>query len=319
MKMKKYISVFLLLALFVGLFSLFSCESGENGKRKIVCTAFPQYCFTKNILGERADEFDVIYLLENGSDMHSYANSISVSDKMNILSCELFVSIGGESEKWIDEMLTDKNAEGIRVLRLIDEVGETICLGEEHSHADTSHSHECDEHIWLSPKRALLMCDAICDSLCAIDPEGAETYKTNLAQYKEKLSALDSEYENAVSTAKINHLIFADRFPFVYLTNDYGINYSAAFDGCSTETGASFETVSRLASDIKKNGTKVLITLEKSGVNIVDTLKREAGDGEITSHSVNSLQSVSRKDIDAGLTYLSAMYLNLEVIRKAMN
>lgn len=319
MKMKKYISVFLLLALFVGLFSLFSCESGENGKRKIVCTAFAQYDFTMNILGERANEFEVIYLLENGSDMHSYANSISVSDKMNILSCELFVSIGGESEKWIDEMLTDKNAEGIRVLKLIDEVGETICLGEEHSHEDASHSHECDEHIWLSPKRAILMCDAICESLCAIDPEGAETYKTNLAQYKEKLSALDSEYENAVSTAKINHLIFADRFPFVYLTHDYGINYSAAFDGCSTETGASFETVSRLASDIKKNGTKVLITLEKSGVNIVDTLKREAGDGEITSHSVNSLQSVSRKDIDAGLTYLSAMYLNLEVIRKAMN
>lgn len=318
MKIRKYILRLLLVALLVGLLCLTSCDGKGNGKRKIVCSAFAQYDFTLNILGDRSDEFDVVYLLENGSDMHSYANSISVSDKMDILSCELFISVGGESEKWIDELLEDRNAEGLKVIRLINEVGETLCH-EEDSHTHEVDEHGCDEHIWLSPKRASLMCDAICESICDIDPEYAEKYRENLVSYKEKLAELDKEYENTVSTAKRNYLIFADRFPFAYLTHDYGINYSAAFDGCSTETGASFETVSRLASDIKGSGTKVLLTLEKSGVNIVDTLKKESGDNDITSASVNSMQSVSKKDIDSGLTYLTAMRTNLEAFRKAMN
>ncbi|MBE6619053.1 MAG: zinc ABC transporter substrate-binding protein [Ruminococcaceae bacterium] len=318
MKIRKYISYVLLLALVAGLTCLVSCSDGRSGKRKIVCSAFAQYDFTLNILGEKAEDFDVIYLLENGSDMHSYANSVSASDKLNILSSELFICIGGESEKWVDEMLDDKNAENIRVLRLINEVGETLCHeGDGHTHGEDN-SHECDEHIWLSPKRASLMCDAICKELCVIDPDAAEVYRENAKAYKEKLSELDEDYEETVNSAKINYLVFADRFPFLYMTNDYGINYSAAFDGCSTETGASFETVRRLASDIKSSGTKVLLTLEKSGVNIIDTLKNEVGDTQITSESVNSLQSVSRKDIDGGLTYLSAMRKNLEAFRKAM-
>ncbi len=320
MKTRKYISLLLLCAIFCSLFCFCSCESVSSGKRKIVCTAFAQYDFILNILGDRAEEFDVIYLLDKGSDMHSYTNTISAADKTDILTCEMFVYIGGESEKWVDELLEGENTSTALRVRLIDHVGEVICHGDDHhGHSHGEHSHESDEHIWLSPKRASLMCDALCASLCEIDPDFSEKYRENCREYKEKLDILDKEYENAVSTAERNYLIFADRFPFAYLAHDYKINYSAAFDGCSTETGASFETVMRLASDINASGTKTLITLEKSGVNIVETLKKAANNDAIVSLSVNSLQSVSKKDIEEGVSYLSAMYENLDAFRKAMN
>ena len=319
MKIKKYLALLLLAALLAGVFCLSSCGETESGKRKIVCTAFSQYDFTLNILGERAGEFEVVYLLDNGSDMHSFVNSISAKDKLDILTAELFICIGGESEEWVDELLEGESSSDSLKVRLIDHIGEPICHGDDHHHDHEGHSHESDEHIWLSPKRASLMCDAICASLCEIDPDYAEKYRENCEGYKQKLAELDKEYENAVNTAERNYLVFADRFPFAYLTHDYGINYSAAFDGCSTETGASFETIVRLASDIKSSGTRVLLTLEKSGVNIVETLKKAANDDNLDSRKVNSLQSVSKKDIEEGISYLSVMYENLDAFRKAMN
>ncbi len=317
--MKKVTAFLAVLLLLLSVLCFASCDTvGKGDKKSIVCTAFAQYDFALNILGEKAEDFNVEYLLEGGTDMHSYSNSVSVSDKVKILSSELFICIGGESEAWIDELLDDEDAENVRVLSLVDNAGEPICHEKEENH-DHGHDHECDEHIWLSPKRAVLMCDAICEEICAIDPENADLYRENSIKYKKKLEKLDEDYKSTVSSAKNDYLVFADRFPFIYLTSDYGINYSAAFDGCSTETNATFETVTRLVKDINDNRVSTLITLEKSTVDITGTLIKESGRSDITVESVISMQNVSKKDIEGGMTYLSAMYENLEVFGKAMN
>lgn len=316
-KTVKYMCVVLALALLpISLFA--SCAGDRSDGARIICTSFAQYDFTLNILGEKADSFNVRYLLDNGIDMHSYSNSISVSDKADILGAALFICVGGASEKWVDELLEGSADSGPKVIKLINEVGDTVCL----SHTDHSHthnSHGSDEHIWLSPKRAILMCDAICDGICDVDPENAEIYKVNCENYKKKLEKLDSEYEKTVEDAKNAYLVFADRFPFVYLTSDYSIEYSAAFDGCSSESNASFETVAELVSDINKNGVKVIITLEQSKDDIADVLISQSGDRSIKTLKVSSMQNVTKKDISNGITYLSEMERNLEVFGKAMN
>ena len=318
-----YISVLLIILMLLSTVFLVSCDNGSrDGKIGIVCTAFAQYDFTMNIIGENVDKFEVTYLLESGTDMHSYSNSISVSDKVKILSSSLFICIGGSSEKWIDELTGADDANNTKVVKLIESVGELVCLSDhahkEHSDHDHSHAHECDEHIWLSPKRALMMCDAICEEICALDGENADKYRENNEKYKEKLEALDKEYENTFSSEKA-HLVFADRFPFVYLTNDYSVGYSAAFDGCSTETNATYETVVSLVNDIKAKDIKVLLKLEKSKTDIADTLIAESGRENMSVMSVISMQNVSKKEINDGMTYISAMYENLEVFGKAIN
>lgn len=321
-KIFKYISVLLIVLLVLPTLLFTSCgKIGEKDKINIVCTAFAQYDFVMNILGEYGGKFEVTYLLESGTDMHSYSNTISVSDKVEILSCDLFICIGGSSEKWIDDLLSDEDSKKIKTLKLIDCVGELVCPTEDdHADHDHKHSHECDEHIWLSPKRAIMMCDAICKAICELDDQNADLYVENYyAKYKKELEELDKAYESVVSCANVDHLVFADRFPFVYLTNDYGINYSAAFGGCSTETNATYETVARLVKDIKDKNIKTLIILEKGKTNIADTLIAESGRNDISTLSVISMQNVSKKDIEGGLTYISAMQKNLEILGKAMN
>lgn len=320
-KFLKYISLLLVLLLVLPTLLFTSCERFvENDKISIVCTAFPQYDFVMNILGKQSENFEVTYLLESGTDMHSYSNTISVEDKVKILSCDLFICIGGSSEKWIDDLLSDESSKEIKTLKLIDCVGELVCPSEDdHTDHDHSHSHECDEHIWLSPKRAIMMCEAIYREICALDSENTEIYAENNEKYKEKLKKLDGDFENMVLSAKNDHIVFADRFPFVYLTNDYNISYSAAFSGCSSETSATFETVARLVKDIKDKNIKNLIVLEKGKTSIADTLISESGRNDITVLSVLSMQNVSKKDIEDGMTYLSAMQKNLEILGKAMN
>ncbi|MBQ8742856.1 MAG: zinc ABC transporter substrate-binding protein [Clostridia bacterium] len=314
-----YISIFIALTMLpLALFS--SCVGPSGDGHGIICTSFAQYDFTLNILGERADDFNVRYLLESGVDMHSYSNSMSVSDKVDILGSELFICIGGSSEKWIDGILKDSGKNGPRVIRLINEVGDTVCaLDDTHGHSHENGGHESDEHIWLSPKRAAMMCEAICDGICLVDPDNSDIYRKNCENYLKKLEKLDLDYEKAFKEAGDPYLVFADRFPFIYLTEDYSIPYSAAFDGCSAESNASFETVARLVSDIKKHGVETVITLEKSRDAIADTLIKQVGDVSLKSVSVSSMQNVTKKDIANGLDYISEMEKNLEVFRKAMN
>ncbi len=321
-KLRQYISVLMAIILVLPTVFLASCDADRaSDKISIVCSTFAQYDFTMNILGKASDKFDVTYLLESGTDMHSYSNSISVEDKVKILSSDLFICIGGSSEKWIDELLDDRDSTNTKVIKLIDSVGELVCADDgNHKDHDHLHADECDEHIWLSPKRAIMMCDKICDEICELDDQNADLYVENYyAKYKKKLEELDRAYESAVSSAKNNHLVFADRFPFVYLINDYGIGYSAAFDGCSAETNATYETVVSLVKDIKEKNIKVLITLEKSKTDIADTLIAESGRADMSVMSVISMQNVSKKDIDNGMTYISVMYENLEILGKAMN
>ena len=104
-------------------------------------------------------------------------------------------------------------------------------------------------------------------------PENAEIYSANLASYKEKLSALDTKFTETVARGATDTLLFGDRFPFLYMAEDYGLNYYAAFSGCSAETEASFETIVYLAGKVNELGLKSICTLENSDQKIAQTIR----------------------------------------------
>ena len=150
------------------------------------------------------------------------------------------------------------------------------------------------------------------------DPENAAAYKANLDAYNDKLAALDSEYQTAADNAKVNTILFGDRFPFRYMVDDYNIDYYAAFVGCSAETEASFETVIFLSGKVDELGLPVICTIENSDQKIADTVKKNTESGNQDIISMNSLQAVTSKDIEEGVTYLSAMQENLNSLKKAL-
>ena len=114
-------------------------------------------------------------------------------------------------------------------------------------------------------------------------------------------------------------MLFGDRFPFRYLVDDYGINYYAAFAGCSSETSASFKTVVFLSGKIDELGLSKVLVIENSGEQVAKTVIENTKNKNAEILTLDSMKSVTKKQIADGYTYLSVMEKNLEVLKAALN
>ena len=278
--MKKIISVILILFIFT--LPLSSCGRQEEDHEglSIVCTTFPQYDYLKNILGS---DDALTLLLDDGADLHSYEPT--AQDIIKIGNADMFVYVGGASDAWVDGALKSANNPDLKTVALMDLVNtyeEEYVAGMEHEHGEHNEAHEGshsdeDEHIWLSLKNAAVMTQKLCDSVCEIDSENAEKYKSNAENYIAQLNALDQEYQAVVDSAARKTVLFADRFPFRYLVEDYGLTYYAAFAGCSSESEASFDTLAFLIDKTKELSLPVVLIIDKSDGAIAETICAESG------------------------------------------
>ena len=184
----------------------------------------------------------------------------------------------------------------------------------DHEH-DHDHDHDTDEHVWLSIHNAQAIAKAIASACTAKDPSNSDHYKQASNDFISALGELDSEYASAVSASAYTPLVFADRFPFAYLTASYSICYEAAFTGCSSESEASFKTFARLSEAIKANGAQYVLITENGDPGLAAALGEQTGCKTLVLHS---MQSVSRSDIRNGVTYLQIMKNNLEVLKNAL-
>ena len=333
--MKTYIkkTLALILALLLAACCLSGCGSkGDNsmpesadtktGSLKIVTTIFPVYDWVMNVLGDNPAGAEVIMLLDNGVDLHSFQPT--VEDMMDISSCDLFIYVGGESDKWINDVLKGADNENMTTLDLLDILGDSAMVeelkegmqGEEEDEDEEGPVY--DEHIWLSLKNASSLTGRIEEALEKIDPDNAEVYEANAAAYIEKINALDAEYEAVVSASSVKTLVFGDRFPFVYMTSDYGLDYFAAFLGCSAESEASFETVTFLANKVDELGLRSIMTIEGSDGKIADTVRKTTKKGDQQILTLDSMQAVTAKDLEENADYLEIMKNNLSVLTEAL-
>lgn len=328
--MKKILA--LLLALWIPAAVLSGCapqdDSAASNKLNIVTTIFPAYDWVREILGAETDRAEITMLLDSGVDLHSYQPT--VDDIVKISDCDLFLYVGGESDGWVDDALKNAPNKDRKVIRLLDVLGdsakaeETVegMQEEEQDHEEEEHGHEeeaeYDEHIWLSLKNAQVLVAAISEALQESDPARKDTYAANAAAYAEKLSALDGEYRAAVDSGKYKTLLFGDRFPFRYLADDYGLDYYAAFPGCSAETEASFETVSFLAGKMDALGLPCVLTIEGTQHKIAETVVQNTAQKNQQILTMDSMQAVTANDASSGVSYLSIMEKNLSVLKKAL-
>ena len=345
----KISKIILTAAAFILAFAQTGCSKVKKPENKdglkIVTTIFPEYDWTKQLLGDNAEKAELTLLIGNGVDLHSYQPSIQ--DIAKISEADIFVYVGGESDGWVKDALKNAVNKDMKVISLMETLGEKVkaeeikegMQGEEDEHhheGDEHHDHEAeehhhhhhdddedeieyDEHVWLSLKNAAVFCDAIASALCEKDSENAETYRTNLASYTARLDALDAEYAAAVKAGSKKTVLFGDRFPFRYLTDDYGLDYFAAFVGCSAETEASFETIIFLAKKADELGLNSVFKIESGDGRIARTIIENTNAKKAKVLTMDSLQSVTKKQAEKGTTYLSVMEENLQVLKTALN
>lgn len=339
--MKKIFTYLLVAVMLTGILGGCSSSNGAaagNDKLSIVVTIFPEYDWVMNVLGNNPAGAEVTLLLDNGVDLHSYQPT--VDDIMKISNCDMFIYVGGESDGWVDDALSEAVNKDMVVINLLEELGDTVKEEEivegmqdedEHhhdeddDHDEEGHHHhdgdepEYDEHVWLSLKNAVRITESISHALQTIDPDNAVAYAENSAEYMRKLISLDDEYAEAVKNASGDTLLFGDRFPFRYMTDDYDLQYYAAFVGCFAESEANFETITFLSGKVDELGLKCVLTIEGKNHSIAETIVQNTASKDQKVLTLDSMQSVTFNDIAAGVTYLSVMNSNLEVLKEALS
>ena len=334
--MKKILALTLCVFVFAGILSGCSVNK-KSDKIEIVTTIFPEYDWVREIVGENNDRVNITMLIDSGADLHSYQPT--ADDIVKVATCDLFIYVGGESDAWVADVLkTAKNPDMI-VVNLLDVLGDKVKEEEvkegmeaedEHDHdhdEEEEHEHEhhhdedepeFDEHVWLSLKNAVDLTGFIAEKIKTLDPDQADAYAANTAAYVAKLQALDAKYAAAVNDGNVKTLLFGDRFPFRYLVDDYGLDYFAAFVGCSAESEASFETIVFLSNKVDELHLKAIMQIESAEGKIANTIKNQTQTKDQTVLTLDSMQSVTAKDVKNGTTYLGVMERNLEVLKEAL-
>ena len=325
--MKKTVSrmmVFIMLFAFVFAGASFAQEE----KISVVTTIFPVYDWVRAVVGDN-ENVEITMLLDDGVDLHSYQPT--AADIMKVATCDLFVHVGGESDEWVGDALAESVNPDMRVVNLVEAMGDDIRMEEiiegmeheheEHGHEEEEYEHEeeTDEHVWLSLRNAQKLVADIAAVLSEADPANAEKYSANAAAYIGKLAALDARYAETVGAAAFKTILFGDRFPFRYLADDYGLTYYAAFSGCSAESEASFATVVFLAGKVDELKLPAVLTIENPKTRIAETIVESTSAKNQKILSLDSMQGTTAADVAAGVTYLSVMESNLEILARALN
>ena len=282
----------------------------------VVAVIFPEYDWARQIIGNESG-VSLHLLVDEGVDPHSFQPS--VADMVTVSECDLLIYGGDESDAWLEDVLKKPSGKDMRTVALLPLLGEKAYAEEIVAGMQISEPEdETDEHVWLSLRNAALFCTAIAQELKALDPEHADAYQANLERYLKQLYALDEAYQQTVQAGSKDTIVVCDRFPYRYLTEDYGLHYYAAFPGCSAETGASFETVVFLAERAKELALNALIITETGDDRLARTVAENADRGQMSVFTLNAMQSVSLEQA-AGTDYLTIMEQNRQALAAALD
>ena len=310
---------------------------------KVVTTVFPYYDFTRQISGGliESGQVELELIVPAGMDSHSFEPT--PADIIKIQDADLIICNGGAMEQWFERVLDSldtQNQQVITMMDYVDTVEEEIVEGmeaEEHDHShdyvhpagvpkegeeghlyDDGHEQEIeyDEHIWTSPVNAMTLSEVIAGTLCEMDESNQEIYRENLAEYEEKLSALDQKFRDIAEHGKRRLVVFGDKFPLRYFFDEYGLEYRAAFSGCSTDTEPSAKTIAYLIDKVRELDIPAVYYLELSSHRVAEIIGEETGAEPLLFHSCHN---VTRREFDSGVTYLELMEQNAVNLSKGLN
>lgn len=323
MKLKKIAAFALILVLALSVLSACAPQAAvaEKGGISIVSTIFPSYDFARQITA--GTDANVSLLLQPGEEVHSF--DPTSQDIIRIQNADLFLYVGGENDTWVDGVLSglDKSVNTFRMMDYVTLYEEELVEGmqpEEEEEAATeatgTEETEWDEHVWTAPVNAISIVKAMTAELIAIDPDNASTYQANSDTYVKQLEALDQSFRDVVDAASNKTIVFADRFPVRYFVEEFGLEYYAAFPGCSAETEASSATVASLIDHVKAENIPVVFYIEMSNQQMANTVAEATGATPMLFHTTHN---VSKAEFEGGATYLSLMQNNVLALQAALS
>jgi zinc transport system substrate-binding protein len=312
---KNFLLIFMVICAAMSVYGSGKKDGRQDGKLSVVTTIFPAYDFVREIAGDRVN---LTMLLPPGAESHSFEPT--PRDIIAVQKSGMFIYVGGESDDWVDRILESLDTRRIEIITLmdcVDVVEEVIVEGMEEPEEEGGEEEEVeyDEHVWTSPRNAMLIVRKIADALERLDAANAAEYEKNAESYIAKLAGLDAEFKALTDGAKRRTLVFGDRFPFRYFADAYGLDYYAAFPGCSTETDCSAATIAFLINKVRAEKIPVVFHIELSNEKIADAIVEDTGAKKSLLHAVHN---ITKRDFDRGVSYYDLMSQNLVYLREAL-
>ena len=301
----------ILLVLIILLGFLTGCNKNDN-ELTVVATNFPCYDFLRAVTKD--SKIKVEMLISPGSEIHDFEPT--PGDILKIKNSKLFVYVGGESDEWLEDIISEIDPSKTKIIKLMDLVNvyeEEHVEGMEEEHEEEK---EYDEHVWTSPVNAKIIVEKLADEVIALDESNKETYIAARDSYIGELVDIDNSIKEIVANSKRKEIIFGDRFPLRYFVEEYGLTYYAAFPGCAEQTEASAKTISFLINKVKEDKIPVIFHIELSNAKIAESISKETN---AKVREFNSAHNISKKDFDSGITYVDIMKSNLLVLKEALN
>ena len=299
---------------------LSSCSSGtgKGSRPYAVATNFAVYDILRSVAGDTAE---VEMLLPPETESHDY--EITLADAAKIARADLFLCVGGESEDWVYDTLDAMDPAdrplvvyAIEVCRTVEESSASVLeAAEAGTHGDPDEEPETDEHVWTSFGNIRLIAQAAADALNRVDEWGSSERADNMIRYMSALNGLEAEYAAFFDSTDKRLIAVADRFPFRYLAEEWGLDYVAAFSGCSSNVEASLSTVNTLVETVRRNALPCVFKIELSDGRCAGAVAGETGCDVLT---LQSGHNVTKAEFAAGVTLTDLMRENLGALRTAL-
>ena len=255
-------------------------------------------------------------LVRPGVEIHSFEPT--PQNIIDIKNSDFFIYTGGESDSWVESILDSLDLERTKVIKLMDLVElkaeNTLSAEDDLLRPDDEILVEYDEHVWTSIKNAITIIESLKNEFLAKNP-GETSYQKNADIYLDELRSIDAKIESLVGEASRKVLIFGDRFPLRYFVEDYGLEYYAAFPGCSEQSEADASTIAFLIEKVESENIPVVFHIELSSSAIAEEIARPTGAKVLEFHTAHN---ISKNDFDTGRTYADIMRDNYDALKEAL-
>ncbi|MDR1467639.1 MAG: zinc ABC transporter substrate-binding protein [Oscillospiraceae bacterium] len=289
----------------------------SSKKIKVIATLFPQYDFARQVFKDKAD---VQLLLPPGVESHSY--DPTPSNIASIYCSDLFIYTGKYMELWSEKIISGMKSKKTKVVDV--SRGVDLIKGKKHDHGgeenhSSSHHHKYDPHIWLDPMIAIIMVDNILENACEISPENKDFFTKNANSLKEKLKALDKDFEDLTSSSendKKKTVVFVGKFAHIYFMNRYKLNYKTMLDGCFAGAEPSGKKFTEITEIIKQNNIPAIYFEEPSIPSAAQSIAQQTGTKPLRFSACHNL---TKDELESNVSYIDMMRLNYENLKEGLN
>ena len=303
-------------AVLISLLLLFLCGCSytvpqKSDKLSVVCSIFAPYDFARHVAGDRAK---VTMLLPTGVESHSYEPT--PKDIIELQNSDAFFYVSEHTETWVSQIVDSVSNTDVKIIEIADKLGIDV-NGHEHEHGhDEEEDEKTDEHIWTNLDTATRMIRCIAEEMSEIDPQNSQYYKANAEAYSQEILLLRNDIKKLVKESKRREIVSGSRFAMKNFTNEFGIEFTAAFDSCVDNTEPSATVMAGIIDKIKSDDIPVVFYEELTEPKIARAVSIETGAKMLLLHSCHNVSSAEMKN---GETYLSLMRQNYINLKEALN